>query len=83
MPRAHDPRHRRDRGTAVYSIKTQPSDLASVGSTVLPTVSVSPVPERFATRATPPVGGVPSPMSSVHVPLKVRPRRGGSDSRAR
>src|SRR5882672_5103327 len=54
-----------------YSLMTHPSDFGSVGSVVLPIVMVTPPGPAFTTSARPPVGGVPSPMSSVLVPLSV------------
>src|SRR5205823_10373616 len=54
-----------------YSLMTQPSDFGSGGSVVPPTVTVRPLGPAFATNGRPPVGAVPSPMSSVAVPLRV------------
>ena len=54
-----------------YSMLMKPSDFGSVGSAVLPTVIVMPAVVMVATSGTPLAGTVPSPMSSVHVPLTV------------
>src|SRR5712692_1536841 len=67
-----DPRHRLGcLCRRVYSMESQPSDRGRKGRTVVPTVSCTPAAPTVATKASPPTGAVPSPISSVHVPLKV------------
>src|SRR2546428_7921431 len=67
-----DPRHRMRRACRLlYSMESQPSDRGRNGRTVVPTVSCTPAAPPVATGASPPTGDVPSPISSVHVPLKV------------